>query len=1347
MEPPPPGSEGWATIVSESDGDEAVDEETKQILAAAKHSIPAWDPAECQWGALGTASLHEPSADKTNLTAFQLAFALQNLPVFEAFLEHEAVQRMAGHLILTTMLTSWPASGGVWPASIANMQSIVELTVADPQNSGPVPAGIFKLTNLTALDLHSSGYTSIPDEIAQLVNLETLDLSGMKLTKIPVSQMANCQKFTSVLCTNIKVTSPPPEIVSQGPAAVAQYIISIGEGAEENHDVLLMFIGDGEAGKTSTLLALKNTETNTARAIGVDDRTIGIDISEFKPYPDVPLRFSAWDFGGQAVYAIMQQLFMSRRALYPLLWRVRESVDVSRFDTMMKCDVCRTSLLAQKGEKQQPIYRVKGQGLCHAGCASYESLIASWTERLQFRVPGVTVVLIATHIDCATPEQVDDQCDIVAKIAQRILARQDALGGDVDRLKIHNNGQSLRVNNVSGEGVKELRDQLRAVAEGLSFYGEVIPSSYARLRRKLREMQRRSDPGSWRTWMVWTEYVAMAKECGIVDKEALDVATQFFHETGELRYYGKIAKVHRVGEGTKIEANYRSKGKWYPAKIKRARDDGTYDIDYDDGEMETRVKIECIRSRDGKPLRASTSRSSNRIEEGDKVEANYRGRGRYFPAKVRRDRGDGTYDLDYDDGETELRASEDMIRLLSKGASRATPVAAPAVSTGAPKKASEPAQIPLAVGMKVQRAYRGKGALCSGRVTAVSANGTATVAYDGGFVETNVPRDGLTLTLDEHSLAPEAATSTPASSAAVAIAPGLRVTYYSKGKWEDGEIITISPTGEFEVGGAGRSSVRVGRAQWRFIGEDLFLVKARVMVDYLRLGVMYPGTIAAVNEDGTYDIDYDSGEKEYSAPKEALQTLDEEIEEIKGKFREGMKVECRYKEKERYFPGVISRCRLNGTYDIEYDDGEREMGVDPALIRVPPAAKKAAAATKKTSVLQNRKDRMNMLLSSTLFPNPFWIVDVLRGLIRHDHSAVLHLIDQDARMPLKTKNLMRRRVHRLMQRGLLHSTLLPYIWSGIAGTSEDAEKNSDEFRRLIALLGAFDILMERPGEAAGSEWVVPSLSAGKHARTMDGNAFVDEGLPFSCRIVYDSLPPYFDMMLIAHIMNNGAAQTVDFIEGAAAFRKFGNKALLFAGMGKVGDPKCVFRSEQLEDTQFKKVLREDQCHVVITSSSRRLMKALEAEVTVLEGFFPGLRRLATLFPCYSCRCARVQAQQISAAAPLARSFKSIRNLPVSSGSGDAALDQYLAAEQREVARLEDLKSVEDNPSVRDMNLDRATVAKAFPAVAQAYFDFPDFKLLVSYSELNKITGRMRIYCPDKSTQTARYQKEVRTDVW
>jgi hypothetical protein len=470
--------------------------------------------------------------------------------------------------------------------------------------------------------------------------------------------------------------------------------------------------------------------------------------------------------------------------------------------------------------------------------------------------------------------------------------------------------------------------------------------------------------------------------------------------------------------------------------------------------------------------------------------------------------------------------------------------------------------------------------------------------------------------------------------------------------------------------------------------------------------------------------------------KEAMTTLDEIEIKASTFYREGDQVEVDHLGTGQFIPARITGVHPNGTYDIYYE-GQTETDVALDLIRSIGQTRRPPA--QRRTKLQDTKDRMTMLLISTVFPNAFWIVDVLRGLIRHDHTAMLRLIDQDRSMPVKVKNQMRRRVHRLMQRGLLHSSLLPYIWSGVAGLHEDPRKNDDEFRRLLALLGVFDMLMDRPGDRAGTEWVVPCLSAGKHSRTVSGDVFVDDSLPFFCRIVYDALPPYFDMMLVAHIMNSGSAQSVDFIEGAAAFRKFGDKALLFAGNAKVVDPRGVFRVEQLENALSEKI-RDNQCHVVITSSSRRLLRCMEQEVNTLEAFFPGLQRLATLFPCYSCRCNRQKMQLSAQTRSQGRSFKSIRKLPVAAGDEKA---EYLLAEKKELARLAQLAEFDQDESVRSRKISGSDIEKVFPTAGKAFTDFPDFKNIVNMEDPNNPRGvRMHVYCPDGASVSARYVKEV-----
>ena len=130
-------------------------------------------------------------------------------------------------------------------------------------------------------------------------------------------------------------------------------------------------------------------------------------------------------------------------------------------------------------------------------------------------------------------------------------------------------------------------------------------------------------------------------------------------------------------EGAKIEARYRGRSRYYPGRIARDRGDGTFDVDCadaassclrtrgrrvprgrvltrfthadDDGEKETRVLEEYIKQTDSSPRgdsRSPRGRRGSRLSEGDAIEARYRGRSKYYKGRIRRDRGDGTFDVD-----------------------------------------------------------------------------------------------------------------------------------------------------------------------------------------------------------------------------------------------------------------------------------------------------------------------------------------------------------------------------------------------------------------------------------------------------------------------------------------------------------------------------------------------------------------------------------------------------------------------------------------------------------------------------------------------------------------------------
>ncbi len=103
----------------------------------------------------------------------------------------------------------------------------------------------------------------------------------------------------------------------------------------------------------------------------------------------------------------------------------------------------------------------------------------------------------------------------------------------------------------------------------------------------------------------------------------------------------------------KVHGNYKGRGKWYPGKVKGVRDDGAIDIIYDDGETETILDRSLIRR----------SSRSVPLNVNDVIEGNYKSLGKWYTGKITIIRGDGSYDILYDDGEIEVGVSRECIRI------------------------------------------------------------------------------------------------------------------------------------------------------------------------------------------------------------------------------------------------------------------------------------------------------------------------------------------------------------------------------------------------------------------------------------------------------------------------------------------------------------------------------------------------------------------------------------------------------------------------------------------------------------------------------------------------------------
>lgn len=167
------------------------------------------------------------------------------------------------------------------------------------------------------------------------------------------------------------------------------------------------------------------------------------------------------------------------------------------------------------------------------------------------------------------------------------------------------------------------------------------------------------------------------------------------------------------------------------------------------------------------------------------------------------------------------------------------------------------------------------------------------------------------------------------------------------------------------------------------------------------------------------------------------------------------------------------------------------------------------------------------MLMNTVFISARWMVDALKGLIRHDRDFLLSYF-----MGKKDK-LRMRRVRRLMYFGILHEGLSPFLWpqdqssaefwQELRQTKPDGEEWSDDvavgprdFERVHALLEGFDIMVahDRGGAQGAKEYLVPTLIAPGCKRVLEASTLSGADTVHWTVLKYPAMPPgAFDRLI------------------------------------------------------------------------------------------------------------------------------------------------------------------------------------------------------------------------------------------
>jgi hypothetical protein len=312
--------------------------------------------------------------------------------------------------------------------------------------------------------------------------------------------------------------------------------------------------------------------------------------------------------------------------------------------------------------------------------------------------------------------------------------------------------------------------------------------------------------------------------------------------------------------------------------------DGTYDVRYEDGDRERDVVSEYIRSIDGADRRdresrgASTSSSSS-YREGDKVEARFKGKTRWFKGTIDSVNRDGTYDVRYEDGDRERDVIAEHIRSID-GADRRDRES---------RGASTSSSTSYREGDKVEARFKGKTRWFKGTIESLNRDGTYDVRYEDGDRERDV------------------------------IAEYIRSI--DGGARRDRDTRSLSPSSS--------SSYREGdKVEARFKGKTRW----------------FKGTIESVNRDGTYDVRYEDGDREREVIAEYIRSVDGETRNRGGRgdsprpsspssIELGDRIEARFRGKSKWFKGKVEHVNRDGTFDIVYEDGDRERDVVSEHVR------------------------------------------------------------------------------------------------------------------------------------------------------------------------------------------------------------------------------------------------------------------------------------------------------------------------------------------------------------------------------------------------------------------------------
>jgi len=389
------------------------------------------------------------------------------------------------------------------PKEIGTLKKLEELDL-QKNKIKKIPIQIGELPCLEILQLNYNNLQEIPLAITILPRLRRLCLAYNKLENIPQYSIAGMVTLEYLdirenpLSQLTGMGSEFKNIIKSGWDAI-KFIRQQNEGSVQVYRMKLMFVGNGNVGKTTLMGNLAKTTkdeksvggmSSSAVPVARDKRadtfntaTDGIDIrlwSVKHPSQNDTIRFSCWDFAGQEVYYATHGFFLTKRAIYLLIFNLLESEE--------------------------------------------ESQIEYWLQSINARTEDAPVLLVGTHAEDKTCSK-EYQDRYFNSIYQKYGSRfKSQIFGH------------FAISNETQKGLIDLKSRILDLALAQPYMPDEIPLSFRGLEEKLGGAQQRLTSAGFPPTLAWEEYKRMALEVKIPEDSVM-LATKFLNDLGTIVWF------------------------------------------------------------------------------------------------------------------------------------------------------------------------------------------------------------------------------------------------------------------------------------------------------------------------------------------------------------------------------------------------------------------------------------------------------------------------------------------------------------------------------------------------------------------------------------------------------------------------------------------------------------------------------------------------------------------------------------------------------------------------------------------------------------------------------------------